>query len=65
MNINKVATYNAELYRRTQTNQMEQRNEERRLEERHNKQIAEISDQKRIEMNRYMNRPGQNVDRMA
>ena len=43
----------------------ERRLDELRLEERRNKQIREVSEQARIEMNRQMNRPGQNVDRMA
>jgi hypothetical protein len=43
----------------------ERRLDELRLEERRNKQIREVSEQARIEMNRRMNRLGQNVDRMA
>jgi hypothetical protein len=43
----------------------ERRLDELRLEERRNKQIREVSEQARIEMNRRMNRPGQNVDKMA
>ena len=65
MNVSKVAEYNAEIYRRTEIKQLDKRHEELRLEERRNKQTAEISEQKRIEMNRFMGRNGQNVDRMA
>ena len=65
MNVSKVAEYNAEIYRRTEIKQLDKRQEELRLEERRNKQTAEISEQKRIEMNRFMGRNGQNVDRMA
>jgi hypothetical protein len=65
MNVSKVAEYNAEIYRRTEIKQLDKRHEELRLEERRNKQTAEISEQKRIEMNRFMGRSGQNVDRMA
>jgi len=65
MNVSKVAEYNAEIYRRTEIKQLDKRHEELRLEERRNKQRAEIDEQKRIERNRQMNQPGQNVDRMA
>ena len=63
--INRIAEYNAEIYRNMQIKNAERRLDELRLEERRNKQIREVSEQARIEMNRRMNRPGQNVDRMA
>jgi len=63
--INRIADYNNELYRYTQIRYIERRHDELRLEERRNKQLREVSEQARIEMNRRMNRPGQNVDRMA
>ena len=63
--INKIAEYNAEIYRNMQIKNTERRLDELRLEERRNKQIREVSEEARIEMNRRMNRPGQNVDRMA
>ena len=63
--INKIAEYNTEIYRNMQIKNTERRLDELRLEERRNKQIREVSEQARIEMNRRMNRPGQNVDRMA
>ena len=65
MNVNKIAEYNNEIYRNMQIKNAERRLDELRLEERRNKQISEVSEQARIEMNRRMNRPGQNVDRMA
>jgi hypothetical protein len=65
MNVNKIAEYNNEIYRNMQIKNAERRLDELRLEERRNKQIREVSEQARIEMNRRMNRPGQNVDRMA
>ena len=64
MNVNKIAEYNNEIYRNMQIKNAERRLDELRLEERRNKQIREVSEQARIEMNRMMNRPGQNVDRM-
>ena len=65
MNVNKIAEYNNEIYRNMQIKNAERRLDELRLEERRNKQIREVAEQARIEMNRRMNRPGQNVDRMA
>ena len=63
--VNKIAEYNNEIYRNMQIKNAERRLDELRLEERRNKQIREVSEQARIEMNRRMNRLGQNVDKMA
>ncbi len=65
MNVNKIAEYNNEIYRNMQIKNAERRLDELRLEERRNKQIREVSEEARIEMNRRMNRPGQNVDRLC
>ncbi len=65
MNVNKIAEYNNEIYRNMQIKNAERRLDELRLEERRNKQIREVSEQARIEMNRRMNRPGQNVDKLC
>ena len=65
MSVNRIAEYNTEIYQKMQIKNTERRLDELRLEERRNKQIREVSEQARIEMNRRMNRPGQNVDRMA
>jgi len=63
--INRIAEYNAEIYRNMQIKNAERRLDELRLEERRNKQIREVAEQARIENNRMMNRNGQNVDKMA
>ena len=63
--INRIAEYNAEIYRNMQIKNAERRLDELRLEERRNKQIREVSEQARIEMNRRMNQSGQNVDKLA
>ena len=63
--INRIAEYNAEIYRNMQIKNAERRLDELRLEERRNKQIREVTEQARIENNRTMNRSGQNVDKMA
>ncbi len=63
--INRIAEYNAEIYRNMQIKNAERRLDELRLEERRNKQIREVTEQARIAMNRTMNRPGQNVDKLC
>jgi hypothetical protein len=65
MDVTRVTAYNNEIYQRTEYKRLEQRCEERRLQERLAKYHAEVNEQKRIERNRQMNQPGQNVDRMA
>ena len=65
MSVNKITEYNNEIYRNMQIKNAERRLDELRLEERRNKQIREVSEQARIEMNRLMNRPGQNIDKLC
>jgi hypothetical protein len=60
-----VTAQNAEACRKTELKKLDQRHEQIRSEERLAKFQKEVSEQQRIEMNRRMNRPGQNVDRMA
>jgi hypothetical protein len=63
--INRVTMQNAELYQQTEIRKLDKRHEELVQEERRVKYQKEINEEKRIEMNRRMNRPGQNVDKMA
>ena len=65
MSVNRIAEYNTEIYQKMQIKNTERRLDELRLEERRNKQIREVSEEARIEMNRRMNRPGQNVDKLC
>ena len=65
MSVNRIAEYNTEMSRDMQIKNTERRLDELRLEERRNKQIREVSEQARIEMNIRMNRPGQNVDKLC
>jgi hypothetical protein len=65
MSVNRISEYNTEIYRNMQIKNAERRVDELRLEERRNKQIREVSEQARIEMNIRMNRPGQNVDKLC
>jgi hypothetical protein len=63
--INKVTVQNAEMYRQLDIRKLDKRHEELRLEEQRVRLNLKDNEEKRIEMNRRMNRPGQNVDRMA
>lgn len=65
MSVNRIAEYNAEIYQKMQIKNTERRLDELRLEERRNKHLREVTEQARIEMNRRMNRPGQNVDKLC
>ena len=54
-----------EIYRYNEIKKTDIRLEQQRVDERRIKYQKEVEEQKRIEINRRMNRPGQNVDRMA
>jgi len=63
--ISRVTAQNAELYRQMEIKKLDKRHEELRLEEQRVRLNLKANEQARIEMNRRMNRAGQNVDRMA
>jgi len=63
--IDRVTVQNAEIYRQLEIKKLDKRHEELRIEEQRVKLNLKDNEEKRIEMNRRMNRPGQNVDRMA
>ena len=65
MTVNRVIEQNATHYRLMEIKKIERRHEELRVEENHIKAQLRNNEQKRIEMNRYMNRAGQNVDLTA
>ena len=65
MTVSRVVAQNNEIYRQTEVKKSDQRHEEQIQNERRVKHNHEVDEQKRIEMNRQMNRAGQNVDRMA
>jgi len=65
MSVDSIRAYNNKMYEQLILNRTDRRIDELRLEERRIKQMREVSEQARIEMNRRMNRNGQNVDRMA
>ena len=65
MSVDSIRAYNNKMYEQLILNKTDRRIEELRIEERRVKHLREVSEEARIEMNRRMNRPGQNVDRMA
>ncbi len=65
MTINSVTEYNLRMYQQAEIRKIDRRHEELRLEERRVSQNIKITEEARIEMNRRLNRPGQNVDSMA
>ena len=65
MSVDSIRAYTDKMYDQLILNKTERRIDELRLEERRIKQMREVSEEARIEMNRRMNRLGQNVDKMA
>jgi hypothetical protein len=63
--VSKVTAQNAEIYRQLEIKKLDKRHEELRIEEQRVKLNLKDNEEKRIEMNRRMNRPGQNIDRIA
>ena len=63
--VSRVTAQNIEMYRQTEVKKLDKRHEELRLEERRVQANIKANEEARIEMNRRMNRSGQNVDRMA
>jgi hypothetical protein len=63
--IDRVTVQNAEIYRQLEIKKLDKRHEELRIEEQRVRLNLKDNEEKRVEMNRRMNRPGQNVDRMA
>jgi ABC-type phosphate transport system auxiliary subunit len=63
--VSRVAAQTAEMYRQLDIRKLDKRHEELRLEEQRVRLNLKANEEARVEMNRRMNRPGQNVDRMA
>ena len=63
--VSRVSMQNAEIYQQMEIKKLDRRHEELRLEAMRVKERLKDNEDKRIEMNRQMNRPGQNIDRMA
>ena len=65
MEVSRISQQSIEIYSKNLAKQADIRHEQRILEERRNKENSTIAEQKRMEMNRQMNRSGQNVDKLA
>jgi len=63
--VSRVTAQNAEIYRQLEIKKLDKRHEELRIEEQRVRLNLKDNEEKRIEMNRRMNRPGQNIDRIA
>jgi hypothetical protein len=65
MTVSRITEYNNEMYRQMSINNLDKRHEALRIEELRARENLKANEAKRVEINRQMNRPGQNVDRMA
>ena len=65
MSVDSIRAYNNKMYDQLILNRTDRRIDELRLEERRVKHLREVTEEARIEMNRRMNRPGQNVDKLC
>jgi hypothetical protein len=65
MTVSSVSNYNNALIRQLEIRTMENRHNAEMVQDKRTKDIQVDTEQKRVEMNRRMNRPGQNIDRMA
>jgi hypothetical protein len=63
--VSKVTAQNAEIYRQLEIKKLDKRHEELRVEEQRVRLNLKDNEEKRIDMNRRMNRPGQNIDKIA
>jgi len=63
--IDKISEWNNQVYQRTEIMKADRRHNDAVVEQQQIKARREADELKRIEMNRYLNRPGQNVDRMT
>jgi len=63
--VSRVTAQTVEMYRQLDIKKLDRRHEELRLEEQRVRLNLRANEQARIEMNRRMNRAGQNIDRMA
>ena len=65
MTVSRITEYNNEMYRQLSINNLDKRHEALRIEELKVREDLKANEAKRMEINRQLNRPGQNVDRMA
>lgn len=65
MTITKVTEFNNEMFRQLSINNLDKRHEVLRIEEMKVREALKNNEAKRVEMNRQMNRSGQNIDKLA
>jgi len=65
MTVSRITDYNNEMYRQLSINNLDKRHEALRIEELKIREDMKANEAKRMEINRQLNRPGQNVDKMA
>ena len=65
MNVSNIIDQNNVLYRQMTVNNLEKRHEALRIEEMRVREALKNNEAKRVEMNRQMNRSGQNIDKLA
>jgi hypothetical protein len=65
MKVDSIHSHNNEVYRLQDIRRVDRRHQERVQDDARIKHNRELDEAKRIEMNRRMNRSGQNVDRLA
>ena len=65
MNVDQVRAHAAEVHRLQAVQRLDKQHTDRVQDAAKIKQRHEIDEAARVEINRRMNRPGQNVDRMA
>ena len=65
MTISSVTDRNNEMFRQLSINNLDKRHEALRIEEMRVKENLKYTEEKRVEMNRQMNRAGQNIDKLA
>ena len=65
MNVSNITDQNNVLYRQMTVNNLEKRHEALRIEEMRVREALKNNEAKRVEMNRQMNRSGQNIDKLV
>ena len=65
MTISSVTDRNNEMFRQLSINNLDKRHEALRIEEMRVKESLRYIEEKRVELNRQMNRAGQNIDKLA
>jgi len=65
MTISSVTDRNNEMYRQLSINNLDKRHEALRIEEMRVRERIKYTEEKRVELNRQMNRAGQYIDKLA